>query len=396
MIAPPRPLVSPAALALRTALERQLRLAGPETGVSVYDLGAGSELFALRDGVKRPPASVEKLWTTVAVLRDLGLTMRLQTTVLGTGFLGAGGVWHGNLFLRGGGDPTFGDSVFDRDWEQGYGPTATQLASRLAQKGIRDVTGLVIGDASLFDSRRGGPATGYGADIPDFGGQLSALTYDHGATLGRLSPGAFAAKELVLTLRSAGVRARAAQRTAATPPQAHELAAVSSPPMDVLLHLMDVPSDDLFAELLTKQLGARFAGSGSIQAGAGVIASVIRTYGLHPTIHDGSGLSRSDRSSPREVVDLLRDLWRTPVGAQLSASLPVVGVSGTVATIATRTAAQGHCIAKTGTLDNVTNLAGYCHSRGHHVLAFALFVDGPTNWAALVLESRMIAAIARY
>ena len=44
------------------------------------------------------------------------------------------------------------------------------------------MTGQLIGDESLFDSRRGGPPTGFAPDIPDFGGQLSALTYDHGAT----------------------------------------------------------------------------------------------------------------------------------------------------------------------------------------------------------------------
>jgi len=127
-----------------------------------------------------------------------------------------------------------------------------------------------------------------------------------------------------------------------------------------------------------------------------VITDVVHGYHLHPQIRDGSGLSRQDRSSPLEVVDLLRDLWRTPVGARLSASLPVVGVNGTVRGIAIRTAARGRCIAKTGTLDNVTNLAGYCHSRGHHLLAFALFLDGPTNETALTLIGRMVAAIARY
>jgi D-alanyl-D-alanine carboxypeptidase len=44
----------------------------------------------------------------------------------------------------------------------------------------------------------------------------------------------------------------------------------------------------------------------------------------------------------------------------------------------------------------VTNLAGYCHSRSGHLLAFALFVDGPDNGTAILLESKMVAAIARY
>jgi D-alanyl-D-alanine carboxypeptidase/D-alanyl-D-alanine-endopeptidase (penicillin-binding protein 4) len=397
--APSRPsqVHSPAASALRAGLQRQFHLAGPHSGGEVIDLGARAELFTLRDGVKRPPASVEKLYTTAALLHKLGPSTRLRTTVLGTGVLGPGGVWHGNLYLRGGGDPTFGDSTFNRVWELGHGPTANQLVSQLQRRGIRHVTGSVIGDASMFDARRGGPGTDYAPDTPDYGGQLSALTYDHGATSPGLSPGAFAAKEFTLTLNSAHVQAKAAKRTGRTPRHAHTLATVSSPPLSVLLSLMDVPSDDLFAELFTKQLGARFGGSGSITAGARVIRRTIHdSYDLNPSIIDGSGLSRKDRSSPRELVALLRDVWATPVGTHLWASLPVVGVSGTVRTIATGTAAQGHCIAKTGTLNNVTNLAGYCHSRGNHVLAFALLIDGPSNGDALVLLSRMVAAIARY
>jgi D-alanyl-D-alanine carboxypeptidase/D-alanyl-D-alanine-endopeptidase (penicillin-binding protein 4) len=395
-VVPARPPLSPAQQRLRAVLDRELSAAGPDSGAEVYDLGAHAQLFAAREQVKRPPASVEKLYTTVALLRKLGPDAKLTTTVLGTGSPGPGGVWHGDLYLRGSGDPTLGDAAFNRVWESGYGPTLGQLAAQLIKQGIRRVTGSVIGDDSLFDALRGGPATAYAPDVPDFGGQLSALSFDHGSSAKRLSPGAFAARELVLTLRASHVSARAAKRTAQTPRGARVLARVSSPPMSVLLSLMDVPSDDLFAELLTKQLGSRFDHAGTIAAGAHVITDVIHSYDLHPTTVDGSGLSRNDQSSPLEVSDLLRYVWHTPVGLRLSDSLPVVGETGTVRSIATRTAAQGHCIAKTGTLDYVTNLAGYCAARGGHMVAFALFVDGPTNERALVLISRMVAAIAGY
>jgi D-alanyl-D-alanine carboxypeptidase/D-alanyl-D-alanine-endopeptidase (penicillin-binding protein 4) len=381
---------------LHSALTRWLRKAGRQSGALVYDLTARRTLFALRDGVARPPASVEKLYTSLALLRLLGPNARLHTTVLGSGHLGPRGVWHGNLYLRGGGDPTFGDGAFNRVWESGYGPTATELVQQLTAAGIRRVTEKLIGDASLFDSHRGGPSTNFAPDIPDFGGQLSALTYDHGSSLRSPSPGAFAARELALSLRAAHLRVRASSTTAVTPRRAHPLASVSSPPLSVLLSLMDVRSDDLFAELLTEQLGSRFGDGGSIAAGARVISSAITAYGVHPGIVDGSGLSRSDRSSPRQIVELLRAAWRTPEGDVLEASLPVVGVNGTVQTIGVRSAAQGNCIAKTGTLNDVTNLAGYCRRPGHHRVAFALMIDGPSNAAALVLESRMVGAIARY
>jgi D-alanyl-D-alanine carboxypeptidase/D-alanyl-D-alanine-endopeptidase (penicillin-binding protein 4) len=126
-----------------------------------------------------------------------------------------------------------------------------------------------------------------------------------------------------------------------------------------------------------------------------VIASVIADYGLHPKIADGSGLSRADGTSPAQVVSLLRQIWRTPLGNDLSRALPVVGVSGTVERIGVHTPAQGRCIAKTGTLNDVTNLAGYCTNHARHVLAFALFIDGPPNSVAKMTLSQMVGAIAR-
>lgn len=388
--------VTAAEASLQTALTKTMRLAGPSSGALVYDVDSRAELFGLRATVKRPPASVEKLWTTCALMQRLGPNARLHTTVLGSGFL-RHGVWHGNLYLRGGGDPTFGDPTFNRVWEKGYGPTANQLVAQLQAHGIRRVTGHVIGDESLFDRRRGGMLTKLLADIPDFGGQLSALTYDHGTTAPHYNPATFAAREMALTMRASHIEVRASTHAAHTPGGAHLLAIVSSPPMATMTRLMDVPSDDLFAELFTKQLGVLFGSGGSIAAGAHVIRDTIAdAYDLHPTIVDGSGLSRDDRSSPLEVVDLLRDVWHTKVGNELSASLPTVGRDGTVQTIGLKTAAQGHCQAKTGTLDYVTNLAGYCHSRGGKTIAFALFVDGPDNGTAILEESKMIAAIARY
>ena len=73
----------------------------------------------------------------------------------------------------------------------------------------------------------------------------------------------------------------------------------------------------------------------------------------------------------------------------LSGSLPILGVSGTTRRIGKGTIAQGRCIAKTGTLNYVTNLAGYCHSRGGHMLTFALFIDGPSNEQSIALLTKM-------
>lgn len=381
---------------LAATLRQAFATAGPASGASVYDLTNHRQLFALRDGVSLPPASLEKLYTTIAVLHQFGPDARFHTTVLGAGHLGRHGVWHGSLYLRGDGDPTLGDGAFIKAWDFGSGANVADLVAQLTADGIRSVTGSVIGDASLFDASPGGPATHYAPDVPDFGGQLSALTYDHGAVMGALSPGAFAARQLAALLRAAHVKANAAPATGKAPHGAHLLATVASPPLSVLLKLMNVPSDDLFAEMLTKQMGARFEGRGTIAAGADLIRQVIDTYGLRPKILDGSGLDRSDRSSPREAAALLRLVWHTGTGRVLADSLPLVGINGTTRRIAAGTPSAGRCAAKTGTLDNVTNLAGYCHSDDHRTLAFALFIEGPNNATAIPLLGRMVEAIQRY
>jgi D-alanyl-D-alanine carboxypeptidase/D-alanyl-D-alanine-endopeptidase (penicillin-binding protein 4) len=380
---------------LMAAMDSALRPASGR-GAEVYDLTSQTTLFKRDAQLSRPPASVEKLYTSVALLSRLGPSARLTTAVLGVGHLGRRGVWHGRLYLRGGGDPTLGAGTFNQAWNGGHGPTASQLVAQLSARGIRRVTGGVAGDPSLFDAAPGGPNTGFAPDIPDIGGELSGLAYDHGATASGRSPGAFAARELVLTMRRAHIRTRARPTTAPTPAGAVRLAEVSSPAMQTMLDLMNVRSDDFFAEMLTKQLGVRFGRGGTTAAGARVVSSVVARHGVDPKIVDGSGLSRSDRSSPQQVVSLLRSVWHTAVGRELSSTLPVVGVNGTTAHIGLHTRAQGRCIAKTGTLDGVTNLAGFCHSRGGHMVAFALFLDGPTLDRARVLLTRMVAAIASY
>src|SRR6185312_7869821 len=95
---------------LQADLAHQLALAGPHDGAYVYDLTTKTALFSQRAATLRAPASVEKLYTATAALQLLGASTRLSTTVLGSGQMGPLGVWEGDLYLHGGGDPTFGST----------------------------------------------------------------------------------------------------------------------------------------------------------------------------------------------------------------------------------------------------------------------------------------------
>ena len=94
---------------LQAKLTREMRHAGGFSGAFVRDLDSQQTLFASKPDAPRAPASVEKLYTTASALMRFGPDATLPTTsVAGRGFLDPDGVWRGDLYLRGGGDPTLG------------------------------------------------------------------------------------------------------------------------------------------------------------------------------------------------------------------------------------------------------------------------------------------------
>jgi D-alanyl-D-alanine carboxypeptidase/D-alanyl-D-alanine-endopeptidase (penicillin-binding protein 4) len=382
---------------LRHAFASDLNAAGGTNGAYVLDLNTSTPLYAYRATTGRLPASVEKLYTTSTALVRFGASARLQTRLLGTGGV-VNGVWRGNLYLRGGGDPTFGSHSFD-GYAYGTGATMQQLVSKLVRStGMRSLSGHVIGDESYFDTLRGTAPYGYQV-ATDIGGPLSALAYDRGladqqGTAFQTQPATFAAQQLVLALRGAGVHVpNGRYGPAHTPRGAHAVVAVSSPTMANLIQMTNAPSDNLFAEMLLKGLGARFGHRGSSAAGAAIVKAQLAGFGIHPALEDGSGLSRRDFSSPVQIVTLLSRMSTNPTFVR---SLAVSGQTGTLADRMIGTPAAGRCHAKTGTLHDVSALAGYCLARDGHELAFAILQNSIDPNAAHPLQDAMATALARY
>ena len=385
---------------LQSDLGRQLALAGPSDGAYVYDLTAKQALFSERAGTLRPPASVEKLYTATAALDLMGASARMATTVYGVGQMAPGGIWQGSLYLRGGGDPTFGTSGFIREHYGGVGASVSTLVSQLVRvDGIRSVTGSIEGDESYFDSLHGEPSSGYAPD-PFLEGTLSALAFNRGASGskgGAHAPAAYAAHALWGALRAHGVSIDGASGAASTPAGAVQLAQVQSPTLAQLLGLMLPPSDNFFAETLVKDLGARYGGAGTTAAGASVVAAAIAALlGTHPHVVDGSGLSEDDLTSPYQVADLLVELEQTPIGTVLREHLAVAGHTGTLALRMRHSGAEGRCQGKTGTLTGVSNLVGYCQASDGHLLAFAIFTDAIATETAHTFQDHMAITIADY
>src|SRR5688572_17626836 len=207
--------LSPAAAAAQDALTprlaRYMRAAGTHSGAYVLNVTDGEPVFRWRQGTPRILASNAKLFTTAAALARFGTEGTLGTEVLGRGSLDEG-VWRGDLYLRGGGDPTFGSRRFTRR-AYGGGATVEDLAAALADAGIERVSGSVRGDESGFDSLRGGPDSGYGTSV--WVGPLSALSYNRGLgdERGRsfqVNPPQFAAARLDAALERRGILVRRA------------------------------------------------------------------------------------------------------------------------------------------------------------------------------------------
>jgi serine-type D-Ala-D-Ala carboxypeptidase/endopeptidase (penicillin-binding protein 4) len=372
--------------ATQRALARQMRHAGRFSGALVVDLGTGRTVYALRPGWRRLPASVEKLYTSSTALLRFGSQGRLDTTVLGDVAIAGDGTLPGNLYLRGGGDPTLSDA------------SIAAIAAGLRAHGLRRITGGVIGDASFFDPFRGPPSTGLATSIDV--GPLSGLDIDHGFD-GRhfqTDPPGFAAHALGQALKRRGVQIALHSRAGVAPAGAIPLLDWPSPAMEDMVRLMNQPSDNFMAETLIKALGARFGGAGSTAAGAAVVRATVARLGVRPILVDGSGLSRQDRTSPRDVVSLLRTMIGLPSASSLAFadSLAVAGRSGTLELRMRRTAASGRCAAKTGTLHDVSNLAGYCTTLSGERLAFAFLMNRINPLHAHALQDRMTNAIAQY
>jgi serine-type D-Ala-D-Ala carboxypeptidase/endopeptidase (penicillin-binding protein 4) len=398
--APPADAAGTPQQRLRNALSRGINAAGSASGAYVVDLTTGQPLFASRSGVGRLPASVEKLYTTSTALLRFGPGANLLTRILGAGKLTANGTWKGTLYLRGGGDPTFGSAGFDRSY---YGTGATMqrlVANFVRQSGITAVSGSIVGDESYFDSLRGTVATGYQAS-GYVEGLLSAVAYDRGFTDAsgaafQTRPALFVAQQFVSALRAAHVRVpgRTIVRSGYAPAGATQLAVVHSPRMSTLLSLTNTPSDNFFAEMLIKDIGARFGTGGTTKAGAVVVrAQVASSFGIHPRLDDGSGLSYDDSTSPLQVVTLLAKMANN---APFVNSLAVAGETGTLVSEMQGTAAQGKCRGKTGTLQTVSNLVGYCSARDGHTLAFAFLMSSIDPNYAHPIQNQMAVALANY
>jgi D-alanyl-D-alanine carboxypeptidase/D-alanyl-D-alanine-endopeptidase (penicillin-binding protein 4) len=344
--------------AFQQQLSRALRaphVSSSRTGAIVLDLETGQTLFAQNARHALRPASNEKLATTYAALTALGPSFRIETDVLGEGEQ-TEATWRGDLVLKGYGDPALSAAQVD------------SLAHQVVAAGIRHVTGRILGDESWFDTRRTGlgwKAKFYLRESP----ALSALIVDRGWT-GRdetRRPALMAAQLLRSDLRRSGVTVDGEAAIGVAPDSAAPLADVESAPLSALVRHMDVYSDNFYAEMLLKEIGAVQGSTGSAAAGVAVERGLLASAGIplgSVRIVDGSGLSLLDRWTPVGLTTLLRRMWQNAdLRPYLMPALPIAGETGTLEHRMRTGPAHGLVRAKTGTTDNASSLSGFVGDR---------------------------------
>ncbi len=406
----------------------QLPSAPPQTCMAVYRNGEA----VLLDQADAPmvPSSLMKIVTAAVILETAGseATFSTEAFVRAADLTAAsGGVLTGDVFLVGRGDPVLSTLSYIGRFEEPTAYTdftdlAVQAAASLRDRGVSRVEGSVLADESRFPEAE----RDYSGQIvqpvnqpiwkPSYVnsnqvGPLSALLLNDGyvsfpasadyasrrQNVRATDPALHAAEVLdgLIEARGIAVSAPAGKGTAPARSELFSLGSVESPPMAEIVARMLRFSDNTTAEMLLKDIGRRFHGSARATAVADVHDVLGRLLGL-PTagivIADGSGLSLHNRLTCDLIAQLL---LRAGPDSPLARGLAVVGESGTLRdceaepppsdeadTAAagdidalTGETAGGAVWAKTGTLNDVSAIAGVTTARNGDVITFSLIAN---------------------
>lgn len=155
-------------------------------------------------------------------------------------------------------------------------------------------------------------------------------------------------------------------------------ATYTSPPMSEMIKIVNKPSQNFYAEQLLKTLGREYQKTGSSSAGVKVVKSFLRETGIDDNavkIVDGSGLSRLNLITVKQVATLLRYMRKHRYANYYMNSLPIAGVDGTIRRRMSGTNAAGNLRAKTGSLSYVKALSGYVTTAEGEDIVFSFIVN---------------------
>lgn len=155
----------------------------------------------------------------------------------------------------------------------------------------------------------------------------------------------------------------------------------NSPPLSEIIFHTNQKSINLYAEALLKTIGKEQLKDGSAKAGSRAVEAYLLGLGFNLSgfnQEDGSGLSRLDFITPKQMCNLLRIESNSSDFGIFKESLPVAGRSGTLKTIADNTVAEGKVFAKSGSMYKVRSYSGYVTTKSGELLTFCVIVNNYT------------------
>lgn len=435
-----------------------------EWGVAVMDISTGEMLFTRQADRRFTPASGLKLIVAATAAHVLGPSFRYTTTVSADGPV-EGGVLRGDLVIHGTGDPTisgryadstvaifaaFADSLEQRgistieggvvvdesewdevyiheDWEADdlvwwYGAPVAPLGfnNNVVDVEIEpgavgepaqltwtpetefmtvrnDTRTVAAGQPATLDFDRAGPHTiVVSGNIPaDAEARTEYLAIDDAA--------GFAGTVLREVLEREGIdvgvdEVRVVQQSPATETV---LARHRSVPLDSMVNVILVRSQNWFAEQLVKTLGREERDDGSWDAGLAVEREFLTNeVGLQETeftLRDASGLSARNAITPEALAKLVRYIEQTPDQAMVWTALPAPG--GDSPQLEGRLTDLGDRVhAKTGSMEDIASLSGVVTTDDGREVAFSIVANqtgAPTDTTTETIDDvvRAIAAL---
>jgi len=214
-------------------------------------------------------------------------------------------------------------------------------------------------------------------------GTLSNTTSEWREEFSVTDPARFAAQALIDVLRERGISVRGEARSdyRQAVPEGPVLASRDSLPLGQLIQIINKVSQNLHAEMLLREVAFARTGVGSLENGtkereAFLAEAGVTRKGTGFSSSDGSGLSRSDLTTPNSTVTLLRYMWARPERDVWLESLPVGAWDGSLEHRFRGLAGSQRVHAKTGSLSHVNALSGYLQTKTHRTLAFSMMVNG--------------------
>jgi len=185
------------------------------------------------------------------------------------------------------------------------------------------------------------------------------------------------------------------------PKNSRLLARAFSPDLVEIIRDINKYSNNTMARQLFLSLGAQFrttADGDDAKAAQRVIREWLARKGItapHLVMENGSGLSRHERISAREMATILEAAWKSPYAAEFIASMPLVGMDGTMRKRLRRSDLLGEAHIKTGTLNTVRAIAGFSRDVNGNTWAVVAILNHSRPWGASALLDQILVELYR-